>query len=260
VHVRMEDMSWSEVRDALRAGFDKVLLVLGSIEQHGPHLPLGTDTLLGYAWGEAMARELDGTLLAPVMRPGLSQHHLGFPGTLTLDEPTFQSVIEQVSVSLAQTGFRTVIPFCSHGGNWPSLFGMRKRLECVLSGRAKLVLLSEDVVAGIEGKIYTSLRLRGVSEGVAGIHAGLRETSHVLAISSSAVRREAAVRGWIGDSAVKVLSRGTPIAKITETGVFGDATVATEQLGAELNALTVRLYVEAFREAMATGNMKRQGS
>lgn len=248
--IRMEEMSWLELRTALNCGFDTVLLVLGSIEQHGPHLPLGTDTMLGYAWGEAIARKLGQTLLAPVIRPGLSRHHLGFPGTLTLDESAFQTTVEQVTISLSLTGFRTLIPFCSHGGNWQALFSIRRRLEDALPDTMQLVLLSEATVEGIEREICDFLRLRGIPEAVAGIHAGLRETSHVLAISPSAVRRDSAVCGWMGESALQQLSEGKSIIEITDTGVFGDATAATEDLGRELNDLTVRLYADAFRAAM----------
>jgi creatinine amidohydrolase len=247
--IRMEDMTWLELQAALRGGFDTVLLVLGSIEQHGPHLPLATDTILGYAWGEAIARELGETLLAPVIRPGLSRHHLGFPGTLTLDEFAFQSTVEQVSVSLALTGFRTLIPFCSHGGNWPALFSIRRRLEDALPATTQLVLLDEATVEGIEREIYSFLRARGIPEAVAGIHAGLRETSHVLAVSASAVRRDSAVCGWVGESGSELLGEGKSIMEISETGVFGDATAASEELGRELNDLMVRLYADAFRAA-----------
>ena len=248
---RLEDMTWQELREAIASGTDTALLVLGSVEQHGPHLPLGTDTILGYAWGEAIAERLGSTIVVPVVRPGLSRHHLGFTGTLTLEEATFQDVVLQVCSSLAQTGFTKVILFCSHGGNWPAVFAMRQRLLDALPGGVSLVLVAPATVDEIEDRLYSFLRERGVEKPVAGTHAGLRETSYMLEIAEPCVRKELATCGWVGLSAKKLLDEGRRICDFSESGIIGDARGSNRALGKELNELTVRLYVEAFREELA---------
>lgn len=257
---RLEEMTWPELQEAIIDGVDTALLVLGSIEQHGPHLPLGTDTILGYAWGEAIAERLGSTIVVPVVRPGLSRHHLGFAGTLTLEESTFQDVVIQICTALAQTGFRKVIPFCSHGGNWPAIFAMRQRLLDALPKGSTLVLLDRGTIDGIEDSIYAFLQGRGIEKPIAGTHAGLRETSHMLDIAASSVRVERVTCGWVGTSARPLIDKGKRILEFSQSGIIGDAVGSTEALGRELNDLTVRLYVDAFRKALLQLGSCRDGN
>ncbi|MDP9372969.1 MAG: creatininase family protein [Chloroflexota bacterium] len=81
---KLEELSWPEVREALDAGFTTVVVAAGSIEQHGPHLPLLTDTLIGDRLVAAIVARLDGALQGPTIPFGCSEHHMSFPGTLTL--------------------------------------------------------------------------------------------------------------------------------------------------------------------------------
>jgi creatinine amidohydrolase len=117
----MERMTWQEVEQAIQEGYDTVLLIAGSIEQHGPHLPLGTDTILGYAMADTIARKMGKTLVAPVVRPGLSEHHMQFSGSLTLSRPTFQAMVSEIVQSLVRHGFKRVAITYSHGGNETAL-------------------------------------------------------------------------------------------------------------------------------------------
>ena len=117
----LERLTWAEVEQAQKEGFDTVLIVTGSIEQHGPHLPLSTDTTLGYAIGDRLVKKLDGALLAPVVRPGLSEHHMAFKGTLTLSKETFISLVSDYVNSLIRHGFTKIILTFSHGGNSAAL-------------------------------------------------------------------------------------------------------------------------------------------
>src|SRR5215472_11812031 len=81
--VLTEEMSWTEIRDAISSGKKTVLLVVGSVEQHGPHLPTITDSLVGKYVAQEAAIKLGNALVAPVMQPGLAEHRLGFPGTIS---------------------------------------------------------------------------------------------------------------------------------------------------------------------------------
>ena len=76
----LEEMTWPAVEAAIAGGKTTVVFACGAVEQHGPHLPLGTDTYLGTAIAERAARLAGNTLVAPTLRPGLSEHHMGFPG------------------------------------------------------------------------------------------------------------------------------------------------------------------------------------
>ena len=114
----MEEMSWREIEEAIAGGKTTAILAVASIEQHGPHLPTGTDTYLGCALAEGIARELGNALVAPVMRPGLSEHHLDFPGTVTLTQETFMRVLQEHCTCLARHGFQDIVLISSHGTSY----------------------------------------------------------------------------------------------------------------------------------------------
>ena len=119
--VLLEEMTWPEIRDALQNGMRTVVVCAASIEQHGPHLAERTDTTLGYAEAEALARRLGNALVAPVIRPGLSAHHMVLPGTVTLRPEVFRGVVEDYISSYVRHGFTTIVLISSHGGNFDAL-------------------------------------------------------------------------------------------------------------------------------------------
>jgi creatinine amidohydrolase len=118
-------LSSPEVReiDARRA---VALVPVAAVEQHGPHLPLDTDAFLCTSVVEAAAeRALAGgpVLIAPTLSLGLSEHHMAFPGTLTLQPSTLAAVVSDVCRSLSRHGFRRQLIVNGHGGN-RSLLGV----------------------------------------------------------------------------------------------------------------------------------------
>ena len=98
--LEMDRMSWPEIRAELERGRDTVVLAFGATEQHGPHMPLATDALLGDHLARLVAEQLD-AFLAPTVRFGCSEHHLEFPGTISISEPTFHALVADVVSSLA---------------------------------------------------------------------------------------------------------------------------------------------------------------
>ena len=92
----------------------------GSTEQHGRHMPLGTDAVLGDEIGWALADRLD-AFMAPTVRFGCSEHHLSFPGTISLSDETFQRIVTDVVASLSRHGFRRIVLLPTHGGNFKPL-------------------------------------------------------------------------------------------------------------------------------------------
>ena len=106
--------TWEEVKEA---NVEIAILPIGSIEQHGRHLPLGTDWLIA----DRLARELGERLNAyvlPALPYGNSQEHMGFPGTITLRPQTLALVIEDIILSLRHHGIKKVVVLSTHGGNW----------------------------------------------------------------------------------------------------------------------------------------------
>jgi creatinine amidohydrolase len=108
-------MSWTEVEDLLTRT-DMVLMPVGSLEQHGPHLPIGTDFLNGMERAKLIAQQTD-VLVAPILFVGNAPYHLGFPGTVSLPAETIQQVYFEAAQSLMRHGFKRFLILNSHGGN-----------------------------------------------------------------------------------------------------------------------------------------------
>ncbi len=108
-------MSWTEVEDLLTRT-DMVIFPVGALEQHGPHLPIGTDFLNGLERAKLIAQRTD-VLVAPILLPGNSPYHQAFPGTVTLPAELIQEVYFEAAKSLMQNGFRRFLVLNSHGGN-----------------------------------------------------------------------------------------------------------------------------------------------
>jgi creatinine amidohydrolase len=109
-----------ELRDLARADAI-VILPVASLEQHGPHLPVEVDSILGETVATRAARKLaergQPTVVLPVLWTGLSEHHMSFGGTITLDFPAFAAVVEGVCWSVLRHGFKRIVLLNAHGGN-----------------------------------------------------------------------------------------------------------------------------------------------
>lgn len=114
-------MRWSELSAREIADVDRnlpVILNLAAIEQHGPHLPLATDALVGeYFLSEVNKLDEPGVLIAPQVSIGCSAHHMDFDGTLTVRHETLLRYVCDVLDSIHAHGFRNIVLFNSHGGN-----------------------------------------------------------------------------------------------------------------------------------------------
>ena len=120
----MTEVEWSRLKaHELRVLAERnavVILPVASIEQHGPHLPVMTDTRLGHEVAVRAARkvfETRPTVVAPVVWSGLSEHHMPFGGTLTVSHATFRALLRDLVISLVRHGFRDILISNSHGGN-----------------------------------------------------------------------------------------------------------------------------------------------
>jgi creatinine amidohydrolase len=111
----LQEMTWTDVRDYLKSS-DMVIIPLGSTEQHGPHLPLGTDFYLAFDTAKLISART-GVAVAPIVTAGYSLYHSGFPGTLSLRPETMEEVLYETVEMLVKYGFRRVMFFNYHGGN-----------------------------------------------------------------------------------------------------------------------------------------------
>jgi len=118
---RYDELTWPEVRDAVAAQRVAVLPV-GTIEQHGPHLPLLTDVITATEMSRlAVERKPEQAVLMPSVYYAFNEHHLDFPGTIAVEGPTFINYVSDIGKSLAYHGFRKILLVNGHGSNVPFL-------------------------------------------------------------------------------------------------------------------------------------------
>ena len=229
--VLMEEMTWPEIQAALKQGSRTAIVVSASVEQHGPHLPLITDTALGYEVAVRVARKLGGTLVAPVLRPACSDHHMDFPGSLTVPEELFHQNRRQYCLSLAHHGFQEILLLSSHGGNFLPIQRMADRLVEELAAQNVCVRPIVDVDGFIGAQTAVLKELGRSDDG--GPHADLMETSQMLLILPHLVRQDRIEKGFTGDVPLQdVLDKG--LRHFTPNGIMGNPEGATAQLGEQV--------------------------
>lgn len=237
-------MTWPEVEAVIDDGPTLVLVVAGSTEQHGPGLPLGVDSIRARELGERLADELD-CLLAPPIRPTMSDHHMDFPGTISLSEETFRSVVGDYCHSLDAHGVDDIALITTHGGNAATLEAIAPELDRALSATVFAPGSREEFM----DVRFRALNEHGVSSERAGKHAGGAETSFLMEATPDLVCEDDLAAGYIGSiDSETVISDG--VAAITENGVLGDQTVATRAAGRTLIDDCTTYYAEAIREVL----------
>jgi creatinine amidohydrolase len=160
-------MTWPEVEAALKRT-DVVIIPVGSIEQHAKHLPLGTDSYWAVETCKLIAQKAE-ALVAPVVLAGLSPHHMGFPGTITLTPETFEAVVYETALSLIRHGFRKILIYNGHGGNAVSVAHIINKINQTTAATA---LDLEKVQVPRQEPLYPPIPLD--------VHSGVTETSAAL--------------------------------------------------------------------------------
>ncbi|RLN01440.1 creatininase family protein [Haloarcula sp. Atlit-7R] len=225
----LADETWPDLGDHFETE-SLALVPLGSTEQHGPHLPLATDHLIG----EAFAREAadrTGYLCTPTINVGVSPHHRQFNGTMWVDAPVFRDYVESFTRNLAYHGIDRVIYVNAHGGNVEHLREVGRRLR------------DDEVLYAIEWMWDESIPdLVDDLFEQNGPHGGPKETAMIQHLRSDLVhddRLEDARDGGIPSvAAAETKKYGSrtfyDAADNTDNGVLGDQTDATAEKGAEM--------------------------
>jgi len=228
-----------------------VLLPIAAVEQHGPHLPLLTDTLIA----EAIARKVDdgGGLpiwTLPTLAYGKSNEHLAFPGTITLTSETLMRVLDEISASVARAGFGRLAFLNTHGGN-TALLQVAARDARVRHGLMVATLQPNPTAAVLErGEVQLP-----PDEARYGLHAGRVETAVLLRLRPDLVRMESArgsppnpfaKDGRLGFAGLQSVAWTSD--DLAANGVLGDPAGATAEEGALFFAESVRIVRQALLE------------
>ena len=228
----LEELTWPEVGRALEDGYTTAVVALGAVEQHGPHLPLLVDAVRGDRLAVEVARRLGGALVAPTIRVGCSEHHMGFPGTLSLRRQTLEALCMDYVVSLSRHGFRRVCFVPSHGGNFGPLADMIDDLRAAVAPNCDVVAYT-DLMGFIE--YWKSAVAAEAPELLArvGGHADVSESSEMLCIRPDLVREDRAEAGHIADFddalAERIFRDG--FRSVTPNGILGDARGMSRRIG-----------------------------
>ena len=232
---RLSELRWPEVVEAAARPGSTVVWPFGSIEQHGPHLPLGTDALFAERVCSAVLDNLPAAMpiwQLPTQSLGFSHEHRGFAGTLSLPPEVLLSVVQSVGSDLAAAGFQRLVLFNGHGGQIALLEVAARQLH---AAHPALAVLPCFLWRGPEG----------LGEGIPepersnGLHAGQVETSLMLHLAAQLVGPERQAGGFLQPPPPGwSLEGGAPCAWLTRdlstNGVIGDPTDASAELGAAL--------------------------
>lgn len=227
----LENMTFDEVASAVAGGRRTIVVPCGAIEQHGRHLPLDVDAVHAERLGAEIAERLGDALVAPTIRVGISPHHMGFPGTISLRPATFEAVYTDYCRSLAAHGFRNILCFSAHGGNFAPLADMAQRLSAEVAPASRVIVFS-DLVRLVETWKAVVAEAGGRPDHVGG-HADVAESSVYAYLRPGQVRSDRLAQGYLGpvdDDFLERLFTGG-VLSLSDNGVLGDPHGFTSEIG-----------------------------
>ncbi len=217
--VFLERLTWTEVESLIAQGSTTIILPTGGTEQNGPHMALGKHNVIVQHAAEQIARRLGNALVAPIVayvpegEVDPPSGHMRFPGTITLPEPHFKKVIEFAARSFRANGFKDIVLLGDSGGNWNSLRAVANMLNKEWAQQNVRVHYIDQFNRG--AKFQKWLREHGETDKAIGTHAGIMDTSVMLAVDPSMVR----------------MKKRAPSDDFWQTGVMGDPTRASAKYG-----------------------------
>lgn|SRR5512146_162992 len=236
----LSNARWPEVA----AGPRRLLVVpLGSVEQHGPHLPMYTDTRIAVAVASRACAGRPGVGLAPAVTIGASGEHAEFPGTLSIGTAALTLLLVELGRH-ASRHWPAMLLVNGHGGNAPAITSAIETLRD--EGRQCHVWHA--------GLSPAQLAEAGIKAGVADAHAGRFETSIMLALAPELVSMNEAAPGDtrpVADIMPELRERG--VRAVSPNGVLGDPAGASAAEGRHLLSALAAGLIRSLEEALASG-------
>ncbi len=239
--VYIEDMTWPELRDRMKAGTYTVIIPTGGTEQNGPHIALGKHNFIAeYTSGE-IAGKLGNAVAAPVIayvpegRINPAEGHMRFPGTISVSDATLAAVLEDAARSFKQHGFRMICFIGDHGGSQAVQQQVADKLTAEWRGAGVRVLNVSNYYGNNGQKEWAAdRRIKAVEPSA---HAGFMDTSEMMQLRPQAVR-------------ANLISKYSENHFLT-AGVAGDPSEGNAEYGRKLLSLKVDAAVEQIKHAQS---------
>ena len=228
VEYRWESLSWIEVEKRLEI-IDTAILPCGSIEQHGPHLPVDVDYFdsVYLAGMVAQACSHPRPFVLPAIPYGVAYHHEDFKGTISVSNRALSSMVYDIGMSLSRNGIKKLIILNAHGDNAPTLLYA-----------AQMINRDSGIFVCVESGETSDTDLEKLTETPNDIHAGEIETSTTLAIRPGMVKMEMAVdetmnfgSSYLNFSSERGVAWFVRTKIISKSGIMGNPTLATPEKG-----------------------------
>jgi len=227
----LTSMTWKEVEEALKT-VQLAIIPIGAHEQHGPHMVESCDAVLAERMAKKLGKKMfPYALVTPTVNMGVSQHHLNFPGTISLQPTTLIAVLKDVVSSLKHHGVEKFLFLNSHGGNQSTL-------------NVASMMLSKELDVEIYYAKTTASAKKAIKENVTSTlfgHSCEREVSEALYLAPELVRLEKLEKGDIQEEGRwKQLRPGKAIQgfyyyeEMTNNGCIGDGTKASWEIGQQI--------------------------
>ncbi|QAY66453.1 creatininase family protein [Paenibacillus protaetiae] len=225
-----------------------VVLSIGAVEQHGDHMPVMTDALIGEATLTEALEKLDPAEQVWVIPPisyGKSNEHIGIPGTISLSAATLAGIVKDIAASLQASGFRRLLLFNTHGGNMDLLNVISREIR-IATGMMVFYLSPSSLDAASD--------LMAPEELEFGIHGGDYETSIAMHVKPDWVQEQYRVKEMPRMERFDYLTLESKIRfawkmdDISASGILGDATAATAEKGRIIQERVTDILAKAFAE------------
>lgn len=225
--------------DFQNSSCETAILPVGALEQHGSHLPFGTDNIIAGAMAEKLAEVLDAYLLPPISIASSIEHRAA-KGTVYLKADTLALVIRDISESLAYSGFRRLILINGHGGNWilkPTIRQINRNFED-RNVNMEVILIHTSVAQARQHEVMKHTHND--------IHAGEKETSIMMYLTPDHVKQ------YVPQTAAPTVPQDFmdyfDVTEITEDGYWGYPEDATAEKGVRMMALNVECAIEYLKQ------------
>ena len=239
--VLLEELTWEEVRDLIKAGKTSIIIATAGTEQKGPHMVIGEHKFILQYTTDKIARALGNALVAPIITYvpegnwAPPSGHMRMAGTITLPNDRFMVLLEHAGKSLKAGGFKDIIYLGDSGGNQNGMRDVAAKLNEEWKGSGARAHFIGDYYTKASADARAYLTGKGFAAADIGNHAGMLDTSEMMFVNAKHVRMNKRALNGGGEG----------------SGVSGDPTKATPEIGKAILDIKINNAVNQIKASMA---------